>query len=247
MLRTTSSMKGTTIAATDGDIGSIQDLYFDDLTWTIRYLVVDTGTWLPGRRVLISPMSVRASTASGKVAVALTKGQVENSPSVDTDLPVNRQYEEEYSSYYGYPPYWSGPYRWGTMAYPGELAPAAGTISTDAAMPSGDPTLRSTRDVTGYYIEATDGDIGHVEDFMVDDRAWAIRYMMVDTRNWWPGKKVIVSPEWIRSVSWTDSKVRVGLTREGVKTAPEFDPEHPLERDYETRLYTHYGRRNYWD
>jgi uncharacterized protein YrrD len=247
MLKTASSLKGTAIAATDGDIGSVQDLYFDDRTWTIRYLVVDTGTWLPGRQVLISPASVRAGGDPETVSVALTRAQVENSPSIDADRPVNRQYEEEFSQYYGYPYYWSGPYRWGASAYPGGTASPVDTVAATAWAAGADPTLRSTRDVTGYYIQATDGDIGHVEDFLIDDRAWAIRYIVVDTRNWWPGKKVVVSPEWIRQVSWQESQVYVDLDRETIKQAPEHDPDRPLERDYETRLFRHYGRRHYWE
>jgi uncharacterized protein YrrD len=248
MLRTARNLKGTSIAATDGNIGSVQDLYFDDRSWTVRYLVVDTGTWLPGRHVLISPISVRASADPSSVAVALTKAQVKDSPSVDIDKPVNRQYEEEYSRYYDYPYYWTGPYRWGPTPYPGAMimagVPAADVIAVAGA--GGDPTLRSARDVMGYYIEATDGDIGHVEDFLLDDREWAVRYMIIDTRNWWPGRQVLISPAWIDRVSWPDSRVYVDLTREGVKTAPEYDPDHPLEREYEGRLYRHYGRRNYW-
>src|SRR5262249_47837979 len=181
MLRAVSDLKGPKTAATDGDIGSVHDLYFDDVTWTIRYLVVDTGTWLPGRKVLISPMSVRATDGSDIVSVALTGRQVETSPSVDTDLPVNRQYEEEYARYYGYPYYWSGPYRWGTTRYPGEAVAPGGLLIADAPGAGGDPTLRSVRDVTGYDIEAADGEIGHVEDFAIDDREWAIRYLVVDT------------------------------------------------------------------
>ena len=73
--------------------------------------------------------------------------------------------------------------------------------------------------VTGYHIEATDGEIGHVDGFVVDDEAWAIRYIEVATRNWWPGKKVLVSPAWIERVSWPDSKVYAGLSREAIKSA----------------------------
>ena len=247
MLRTASHLKGASIAATDGEIGSVHDLYFDDLTWTIRYLVVDTGTWLPGRQVLISPRSVRSAPNQDRVPVALTKEQVKGSPSIDTEKPVERQYEEEYSQYYGYPYYWSGPYRWGATPYPGE-GPLSEARATSAMPPSGgNPSIRSVRNVTGYYIEAVDGDIGHVEDFLVDDREWAIRYMIADTRNWWPGKKVIISPEWINRVSWPDSRVYVDMSREGVKTAPEYDPDRPLEREYETRLFGHHKRRTYWD
>jgi sporulation protein YlmC with PRC-barrel domain len=247
MMRSASHLKGTTIAATDGDIGSVQDLYFDDLTWTIRYLMVDTGTWLPGRQVLISPRSVGTVTDEHRIPVALTRSQVENSPSTDTDKPVDRQYEEEYSRYYGYPYYWTGPYRWGATAYPGEALALPVAPEMVYTPPTGDPSLRSVRNVTGYYIEATDGDLGHVEDFIVDTGEWALRYMVVDTRNWWPGKKVLISPQWIREMSWPESRVHVDMTKDAIKRAPEYDPEQPLAREYETRLFGHHGRRTYWD
>jgi hypothetical protein len=247
MLRTASHLKGAGIAATDGEIGSVHDLYFDDLTWTIRYLVVDTGTWLPGRQVLISPRSVRSAPDQDRVPVALTKEQVKGSPSIDTEKPVERQYEETYSQYYGFPYYWTGPYRWGTTPYPGEGPLSEARATSAMSPPGGNPSIRSVHNVTGYYVEAIDGDIGHVEDFLVDDREWAIRYMIVDTRNWWPGKKVIISPEWINRVSWPDSRVYVDMSREGVKTAPEYDADRPLEREYETRLFGHHNRRIYWD
>jgi sporulation protein YlmC with PRC-barrel domain len=255
MLKPASGFKGLTIAATDGDIGSVNDLYFDDLSWTIRYLVVDTGTWLPGRQVLISPLSVRR--VDDKILVDLTRNQVQNSPPVEADKPVNRQQEEAIARYYDQRYYWEGPYRWGLLAYPGmppvptEPIPADGMGEEMAAReretPSGDPTLRSSRDVTGYYIAALDGEIGHVDDFLVEDRAWAIRYLLVATRNWWPGKKVLISPEWIKTVSWADSQVQVDLRRDEIKAAPEYDPSRPFDREYESRLIEHHNRRKYWE
>src|SRR4030095_12051987 len=194
MLRPASAFKGLAIAASDGDIGSVRDLYFDDLSWAVCDLVVDTGSGLPGRQVLISPLSVRGESQGDRVAVSISRAQVESSPSIDTDKPVDRQHEEALARYYDQRFYWEGPYRWGLLAYPGmpptpadsapispELPPAARPAWERA--PPGHPTLRSTRDVTGYSIVARDGDIGHVEDFLVDERAWAIRYMVVETRN----------------------------------------------------------------
>jgi sporulation protein YlmC with PRC-barrel domain len=255
MLKPASGFKGLTIAATDGDIGSVNDLYFDDLSWTIRYLVVDTGTWLPGRQVLISPLSVRR--VDDKILVDLTRNQVQNSPPVEADKPVNRQQEEAIARYYDQRYYWEGPYRWGLLAYPGMPPVPTAPIPADAMgeemaarereTPSGDPTLRSSRDVTGYYIAALDGEIGHVDDFLVEDRAWAIRYLLVATRNWWPGKKVLISPEWIKTVSWADSQVQVDLRRDEIKAAPEYDPSRPFDREYESRLIEHPNRRKYWE
>jgi hypothetical protein len=253
MLRAAGDFKGLSIAAGDGDIGSVKDLYFDDLTWTIRYLVVDTGTWLPGRQVLISPLSVRGPVTD-KVTVNLTRAQVEDSPPIDADKPVDRQQEEALSRYYNYRYYWEGPYRWGLLAYPG-MPPVPAPVPGDPVVAEmlarereqGDPSLRSARDVTGYHIAAQDGDIGHVDEFLVDDRAWAIRYLVVDTRNWWPGKKVVLSPEWIKTVSWADSRVYVDLRKDEIKAAPEYDAARPFDRTYETRLFEHHARRKYWE
>ena len=253
MLQTAGHLKGVTIEAMDGDIGSVQDLYFDDHTWTVRYLVVDTGTWLPGRQVLISPFAFQPVPGASRLRTSLTKEQVSDSPSVDSDRPVDRQREIAFSQYYGYPYYWDGPYRWGELAYPVlPAAPQPSDVEREIEQiarerENADPHLRSARDVMGYYIHATDGDIGHVEDFLLDDGSWAIRYIIVDTRNWLPGRKVLVSPEWIRNVSWEESKVHVDLSKRHIEAAPEFDPSVPLAREHEERLYTHHGRAKYWE
>jgi hypothetical protein len=251
MLKNGTDLKGLVIRATDGELGTVDEFYFDDETWAIRYLTVETGGWLGGRRVLISPISVvQADWQAKRLDVALTKKQVENSPDIDTHLPVSRQHEAAYLSYYGYPYYWGGPYLWGPAYHPAGLAKST-TVSTEALADrirreSADSHLRSSADVTGYYIEAADGEIGHLDGFILDDEAWAIRYIEVATRNWWPGKKVLVSPAWIERVSWTDSKVYVGLSREAIKDGPEYEESQPITREYENRLYFHYGRPPSW-
>ena len=216
MQKSTKELKGYAIDATDGDIGKVDDFYFDDKSWTIRYLVVDTGNWLLGRKVLLSPIAVgKADFSSGRFNVTLTKKQVEESPSIDTDKPVSRQHEAYYHDYYGFPYYWNGPYLWGPMYYPGRPGADQKRIEERRAEreEAGDLHLRSAAHVTGYHIEATDGEIGHVEDFIIDDETWEIRYIVVDTRNWLPGKKVLIAPRWIDRVSWNDSKVYVSLSR----------------------------------
>jgi len=248
---TNKRLKDFVIRATDGELGSVVELYFDDETWAIRYLVVDTGGWLSGRRVLISPFSiVRMDWDAMRLDVALTKKQVENSPNIDTHKPVSRQHEAAYVGYYGYPYYWGGPYLWGPAAYPAVLAtpPRASTeaMAERIRKESTDSHLRSTEAVTGYNIEAADGEIGHVDGFVMDDKAWAIRYIEVATRNWLPGKKVLISPSWIERVSWPASKVYVGLSRGSIKDGPEYVESAPITREYENRLYFHYGRPPYW-
>jgi sporulation protein YlmC with PRC-barrel domain len=263
VLRSVDDLQGRDIRATDGEIGSIDQFFFDDETWTIRYLVVDTGNWLSGRKVLISPIALgHTDWAAEGLSVSLTKEQIKNSPGIDTDKPVSRQHESEYFNYYGYPYYWHGPALGGAGAYPTAVPRTmgypdrvdvttgyAGSASAPKAAPQeeeGDPHLRSTREVIGYYIEATDGEIGHVEDFIIDDKSWAIRYIVVDTVNWWPGKKVVVAPQWIKRVSWAESTVYVYLARERIKNAPEYDPTAIVNRDYEDRLYDYYGSPKYW-
>ena len=251
MLTNTTHLKNFAIRATDGELGTVVEFYFDDESWGIRYLVVDTGGWLGGRRVLISPVSViRTDWQARQLDCQLTKKQVENSPDIDTRKPVSRQHEFTCLDYYGYRGYWSGPYMWGPALYPGNLAipPAVATRATAdrIRMESIDSHLRSSDRVTGYYIDASDGEIGHLNGFVMDDEAWAIRYIEVATRNWWPGKKVLVSPAWIERVSWENSKVYVALTREAIQNGPAYDDFLPITREYENRLYLHYGRPPYW-
>jgi hypothetical protein len=251
MLTKTTHLKDFVIRATDGELGTVDQFYFDDETWAIRYLTVETGGWLGGRPVLISPISVvHTDWPAKRLDVALTKKQVENGPNIDTHEPVSRQHEAEYLRYYGYPNYWAGPYLWGPSFYPAGLAIPAATFAEVAAdriqEESTDSHLRSTAAVTGYDIEASDGEIGHVDGFIVDDEAWAIRYIEVATRNWWPGKKVLVSPVWIDRVSWPDSRVYTGLSREAIQSGPEYVESLPITREYENRLYLHYGRPPYW-
>ncbi len=192
MLYKAATLKGYTLNSLDGEIGKVGEFYFDDLHWTIRYLVADTGNWLPGREVLLSPHALVAVKQKKKqIAVELTKQQIEDSPPLTSDKPVSRQFEEAYYSHYGWPMYWAGSNVWGASPFivrnpvePTEHAP------TEKAS---DPHLRSTGVVRGYHIEAVDGSIGHVEDFILDDDAWTIRYLIIDTVNWWPGKKVLVA------------------------------------------------------
>jgi hypothetical protein len=263
MLRSMKDLEDYAIRATDGIIGQVKDFYFDDKAWVIRYLVVDTGTWLSSRKVLISPIAIGHPNWAEKVLpVSITKEQVKNSPDIDTDKPVSRQHEMRYLGYYGYPLYWVGPGLWGGGAFPGMLmtgyagfgAPPvvrpeveeANARAEAARHQDDDLHLRSCKAVKGYHIEATDGDIGHVQGLLVDEDTWAIRYMIVDTSNWWLGHQVLVAPEWIATVSWPDATVSVNLTREAVKAAPVYDPAGQLDRNRELDIYKHYGRPGYW-
>jgi sporulation protein YlmC with PRC-barrel domain len=263
MLHSTNDLEGYAIRATDGDIGKVKDFYFDDEAWVIRYLVVDTGTWLLSRDVLISPISIGTPNWADKVlSVSISKQQVENSPDIDTDKPVSRQHERRYLGYYGYPYYWGGIGLWGGAALPGSMA-GYGTLldmpntmspeaeeayarADQARHQNDDPRLRSCKAIMSYHIAATDGDIGHVQGLLVDAETWAIRYMIVDTSNWWLGHQVLVAPQWIKDVSWSDTTVSINLTRQAVQDAPPYDPTVQLDREQEIDIFKHYGHPGYW-
>jgi hypothetical protein len=231
----------------------VDDFYFDDEDWGIRYLVVDTGSWLSGRKVLISPLAVgHAGWMARRLPVALTRAQVEHSPDIDTRKPVSRQHEAEYLRYYGYPYYWGGAGLWGMGAYPGGLT-TEGRIEEELkahqAHTTGTPDdchLRSSNAVIGHRVEATDGDTGHVEDLLVDDYTWAITYLIVATSNWWGGRRVLIAPHLIKNVSWPEAKVSVDLTRQAVKDARPYDPAEQLEPQAEQEIGEHHGRPGYW-
>jgi sporulation protein YlmC with PRC-barrel domain len=245
MLIKIDTLKGYTLDSLDGEIGKVKEFYFDDYHWTIRYLIADTGNWYTGRQVLISPYAlVEVNKEKQNIVVNLSKKQIENSPPLSSDKPVSRQFEEAYYGYYGWPMYWDGPYMWGV--YPDIIRDSEKWREYMQVEKTWNSHLRSTNEVKSYNIQASDGEIGHVEDFIIDDEKWAIRYLVINTHNWWPGKKVLVSPHWIERVSWSESKVFVNLSRESIKNSPEYTGASLLTRDYETSLYRHYKRQGYW-
>lgn len=245
MLISAKSLRDYKLLGLDAEIGKVKEFYFDDKHWAVRYLVANTGNWLTGKQVLISPYSLKdIFEHTENIAVNLTKKQIEDSPLLDSDKPVSRQYEKSYRSYYEYPTYWSGPYAWGM--YPYFVRDPLKWKEFTESNESWDPQLRSTREVDGYHIEATDGEVGHVNDFIIDSETWALRYLVVGTLNWWPGKQVLVSPQWIESVSWPDRKVYVNLSRDAIKHSTEYTDESLLTREYEAKLHKHYQRQGYW-
>ncbi len=266
MLRNTKDLENYAISAVDGPIGHVKDFYFDDDAWVVRYFVVDASSWLASRKVLISPISVHhPDWLKRTLPVSITKEQVKNSPDIDTDKPVSRQNEEQYMGYYGYPNYWGGGGVWGDGLYPYAMVPGYAGSGPDrvdrverdreeeaylraerARHRNDDPHLRSCKAVTGYHIHATDGEIGHVAGYLVDDETWAILYLIVDTSNWWVGHKVLIAPAWITGVHWPNETVSINLSRESVKGAPVYDPDAIWSRELDRNLYRHYGRTGYW-
>ena len=245
MLIKAKTLKGYKLDSKDGEFGKVKEFYFDDNHWTIRYLIADTGNWLIGNQVLISPYAlVSVNKEEKNIGVNLTKKQIEDSPPLSSDKPVSQQFEEDYHSYYGWPNYWSGSDMWGD--YPTIIRDSKEWKASNQNKKKWDPNLRSSSFVTGQKIQATDGEIGNVDDFIIDDETWAIRYLVIDTASWWAGKKVLVSPKWIDQISWDELKVFVNLSRENIMQSPEYSQEDLLTRDYETQLHRYYNREVYW-
>lgn len=243
MLKKAKQMKDLTILATDGEIGRIDDFYFDDEKWTIRYVVVNTGNWLSGRMVLISPIFVtHLDWEQKKIHLNLSKKQIQDSPDIDTHKPVSRQYEADYLDHYGSSYYWGGGSIWGMGPYPTDFPRVVRGTTAVVTRHSEDSHLQSTSAVAGYGIEAADGDIGQVDDFIVDQQTWTIRYLEVDTHRWLPGKEVLLSPEWIDQVNWLESRLNTGLLRETIKNAPAYIESRQIDQEYENKLYGYYGR-----
>ena len=250
MLWNASAIKGYAIAASDGRLGTVSDFLFDDATWLVRWLVVDTGNWLSGRKVLLPPAVLGHPDRTGReFSVGLTMQQVKNSPDISADRPVSRQMEASVYDYYGWSPYWGMGLYMGGYAYAGSSMGASNYLESRrheeeiaaSRRDDDDPHLRSIEAVTGYHIHASDGEIGHVEDFLLEDTDWSIHFLVVDTKNWWPGKKVLISPRSAQSINWSDRLVNLNVDRQWVKNSPTYDASTTIDGAYEKRLHDHYG------
>lgn len=250
MKKNLKSLVGFDLKETNGDIGKIEEFYFDDLTWKIRYLIIKTGNWFTGKKVLISPKSLqKPDMKEEEFSVNLTKEQIKNSPDIDTQKPVSRQEEEQLYDYYGWGPYWGddpdehGAGIFGAM--PSELYYNDAEESNPKILiqeDDQDSHLRSTSAVTGYKIQATDGEIGEVEDYIIDDTSWTIKFLIVETGSWLDSRKILLSTQWIKKVNWDDSLIEVDVTKARVKNSPEFDINMVLDESYERSLYDYYGK-----
>jgi sporulation protein YlmC with PRC-barrel domain len=251
MLYSASDLQGYTIHAADGDIGTLRTLYFDEEEWGVENVVVDTGTWITGKHVLVSPDVLGQPDPHRKhLPVSLTREEIKDCPEINTHETAPGPYTGVTYTRSRRPIFWSSdPFVLDSLAArPGGAPhpsppPATPPPVTEQVRA---PVLHSSRNIIGYNIQARDGGMGHVEDFIIDTDTWHIRYMVVDTKNWWPGKKVLVSPQWIQAIRWGDAHVTVDLSRDQIKTSPEYDPSQPIPRDYESRLHGHYGRPVYW-
>jgi hypothetical protein len=247
MLWDASAINGYAIEASDGRLGTVSDLLFEDAGWVIRWLVVDTGHWLPGRKVLL-PLSAlgQPDRALRHFPIKLTMQQVKDSPDVDTDRPVSLQIEAQVHDYFGWNPHWGGSFLPMSNAIATPFVtpfyePRFNLVRTDVQTKEDNPHLRSIATVTGYHIHASDGEIGHVEDFLVNDADWSIRYIKVDTRNWWPGERVLISAYSVRDIAWSGRLMHISVNRQKVKKAPPYDPAITVDGAYEEKFLTYYG------
>lgn len=255
MLNSISRITAAHVTAADGDIGPVDDALFDDRSWAIRYLVVDAGTWLDEREVLISPYSIKQPVGQGQeIEVALTRRLVRASPDIDTHRPVSRLQERELLRHYHYPEYWDGGGLWalGAMPYPSTTPLTRAAHHARHSVAPGDDhapdmQLRSAEHVFDHDIQAGGHTLGQVEDFVFDDESWLIRYLVVDTRSWWPGgRKVLIALHWVDRVDWARQQIHVTLTREQVQSSPVFEDLASIHRDDETRLHANYLRPGCW-
>lgn len=255
MLRRVKPLFDYALAATDGELGRVTDMYFDDQSWIMRYLVADTSAWLPGRLVLIGRESLDApSWNTRRFPIRLSRQQVEQSPSIETDKPISRLKEEELRKFYHWPKYWGAvePFISPAATTQAEVEAALrGTWSEPSSQspmkaPADESGLRSVQELLHYSVHSMDGHVGHVGDFVIDDESWVIRYLVIDSRHWLPGKQSLMAPTWIHHVSWAERRIHLDLPAETVKHSPPFDPEQPLGRTYEVELFKYYGKPEYW-
>jgi len=234
MFRSIKQLHGRKLGASDGEIGHVKDFYFDDQSWAVRYVVVDTGSWLPGRKVLISPHAFGNLHQDGNaLRVNLTREQIETSPPIYAHEPVSRQYEVAYFQHYGWPSYWGGSELGGVG-----LFPMASRVPHDTSLPVGsggenvgDPHLRSAHAVMGYSVQGHDGEVGSVADFMMDGESWLISLIVVETGHWMAGKKIALPTSQVDRISYDESKVSVGVAKETIEQTPAYHIP-PLGAEY---------------
>jgi hypothetical protein len=225
MLHLAQKITGAGVRGVDGDIGTLEDFYFEEDRWTVRYLLVDTGKWFSGKRVLISPMSVPDGWGRDGIRLTLTKEQVWNSPEIK-EGELSREWEDQVLTYYGYPEYWGAASVWGNFDSPTALMARAPAVKVSSTQKTIDPEarhLRSVKESTGYHLHARDGEIGHVDDYLIGQESWRIRYLLVDTSNWIGGRSVIVSPEVVDGIDKDRSLLHVATDRKAIEHAPELE------------------------
>jgi hypothetical protein len=253
MLHVASSLRGCTLEASDGHVGKVEDLLFDDRTWRLRWLVIDTGSWLTGRSVLLQPSCIVGTDIEERsIRASLTRAKIKGSPGIGFDQPVSLQFQNSLFGYYGWDSEWgTGLMAGGGYGFPSIMRPASGDAllhePTVAGLPTGDgdPHLRSVKGIAGYHMRATDGGIGHLEDQLIDITDWGLRYLIIDTRNWWPGREVLLAPYAVTKIDWISRQIDLDVSRDQVMKSPRWSHSDNIDRAYEEGLHTHYGWPGY--
>jgi sporulation protein YlmC with PRC-barrel domain len=251
MLRSLKELFGYSILALDGEIGKVHDIYFDDENWVLRYLVVDTGPWILGRKVLISPVALgQPDWMVQKFPINLSREDIEKSPEIDSEKPVSRSEQKALHEYFSWPAYWAAP-----LAYTQTVRTVMKSELQDlkekdeqkvaAVKTEPETNLRRAKEVIGYQVKGRDDRLGKVADFILDDATWDLRYLVLDTKGS-GDKKVLIAPFWIKWIRFDEKKVFIDLNNEVITDSPGFDPNQPIQRDYEEVLYDYYGRPYYW-
>jgi len=249
MLKPISSFLGSSVYAKNTLIGKVEDFYFDDQSWAIRYMIVNTGGWLAGKQVLVSPLGIQSGDSDHRrIELNMSPEQVQHSPSINSEMPVSKQQEAEYYDYFHWPYYWHGAGIWGIAPsiedaldrpFPIELR------SKEIEQPHNH--LRDLKEILKYHIRATDRQFGHVNDFMFDDRDWVIRYFVIKSSSWFSTNRTLISTKWIEGIRWEDRVFQVGLHSKKMKGAPQFRPDLPIDRSYENKLHEYYNQPIYWE
>jgi len=242
MRRSLRGMLGADVSTLDGALGRLLDVYYDDRLWTVRYLAVgEIGE--DGAARLVSPLAVeRVGGDPERITLALDLERMLAAPDLTLEQPVSLQAEKAYFDFFGWPYYWEGPYAWGAWGVPTAPMPPFSTLpaagydaftgevaapeSDEATPPEGSEAshhLRSADETIGYHVQALDGEIGHTDDFLADERSWHITTVVVNTRNWWFGKKVELPVREVTHVDWGSQLMFVDVTRDQVREAHEAD------------------------
>ncbi|MFP4087114.1 MAG: hypothetical protein ACLFUL_10015 [Desulfobacteraceae bacterium] len=251
MLWSTRNLMETVIQAEDDEVGRCKDFLIDDIDWYVRYMVADTHKWLPGRKVLISPIAVGTPDWERKyIPVKMPRSKIESSPPLDSNAPVSRRYERQYFNHFGWAPYWIGPGGWGAVPYPYLAFEMQQQLTAQKKEEDPEKThLRSLKELTDYTVHAEDEDVGTLHECMVEIPSWAIRYIAVDVSKWYQlkGRKILIIPDCVTDVNWADTRIDIDITQEDIKNCPEYDEEAPIERDFEIVLHDYYGWPKYWE
>lgn len=252
MLKRLNEINGFSFHTPEGSIGSCKDTLFDDNRWTVRYLDVDTGNWLPGRRVLLSPISLgEPSWETGEIPTQLSKKQIQDSPSLESHLPVSKTWEDSFFNFHGWPYYGVGMHMWGLTHYPDEddLKKVHEIQTQPQTLSKRKSNLRSSKELIGYEVSTQDGHLGSVEDYLFDTRSWTIRYLVVKTTQAFEADEIIIAPSWVSNIDWTGRQCVLELTQADIKLSPQVAGQlnDHLDREFELKLHRHYEKPVYWE